>query len=57
MFVQNFSDKTADIRGVKLEGEILYGGSLDGRDGKPGNLMEYLEAYGSRVIKRKIKEV
>lgn len=55
--MQNFSDKTADIRGVKLEGEILYGGSLDGRDGKPGNLMEYLEAYGSRVIKRKIKEV
>lgn len=56
VFVQNFSDKTVDIRGVKLEGEVLYGGFLDGEDGKQGTLMEYLEAYGSRVIKRKIKE-
>ena len=47
IFIQNFSDKPTDTGDVKWEGEWMSGKSLKENS--------RLEAYGTRILRRRIK--
>lgn len=51
VFVQNYGSQPVDIRGLMLEGEVLYEEKQEGekREGKLG-------AYGTRIVKRKMNQ-